>query len=62
MVYIYVLELVEGKYYIGKTNNPGFRIEQHFLSGGSSWTKKYNPIKLYNYGTKEVSVIIIQTN
>jgi len=46
MVYIYVLELVEGKYYIGKTNNPGFRIEQHFLSGGSSWTKKYNPLKI----------------
>ena len=46
MVYIYVLELVGGKYYVGKTNNPGFRIEQHFHSGGSTWTRKYNPIRV----------------
>jgi hypothetical protein len=46
MVCIYVLELVGGKYYIGKTNNPGFRLEQHFHSGGSVWTKKYQPIRV----------------
>jgi hypothetical protein len=46
MVYIYILELREGKYYVGKTNNPGFRIEQHFHSGGSVWTKKYQPINI----------------
>lgn len=46
MVNIYVLELVGGKYYVGKTNNPGFRIEQHFHSGGSVWTRKYSPVSV----------------
>ena len=44
MVHIYVLELAGGKYYVGKTNNPGFRLEQHFHSGGSVWTRKYTPV------------------
>jgi hypothetical protein len=46
MVYIYVLKLKEGKYYVGKTNKPSFRLENHFSSNGSSWTKKYPPIKI----------------
>ena len=46
MVYIYALELKQGKYYIGKTSNPNFRIESHFNSEGSGWTKKHNPIKI----------------
>ena len=46
MVYIYTLQLEQGKYYIGKTSNPDFRIEQHFQSGGAIWTKKYNPINV----------------
>lgn len=46
MVYIYVLQLTNNKYYIGKTNNPDFRIASHFNSNGSSWTKKYKPIKV----------------
>lgn len=46
MVHIYVLELVEGKYYVGKTNNPGFRIDQHFHSGGAVWTRKYRPMRI----------------
>jgi hypothetical protein len=46
MVTIYVLELVNNKYYIGKTDNPDFRIEQHFNANGSVWTKKYKPIKV----------------
>ena len=46
MVHVYILELVAGKYYVGKTNNPGFRIEQHFHSGGSVWTKKYQPVRV----------------
>ena len=46
---IYILELKNNKYYIGKTNNPTFRLEQHFnsnLRSGSAWTKKYPPIKV----------------
>lgn len=46
MVFIYVLLLQSNKYYIGKTNNPNFRIENHFNSNGSEWTMKYKPIKV----------------
>ena len=61
MIYIYVLQLEKGKYYIGKTSNPQFRLEQHFNSSGSQWTiaqlslrsclagartKKYTPLKV----------------
>lgn len=45
MVYIYVLKLNNNKYYVGKTNNPKFRLKSHFNSNGSIWTKKYKPIK-----------------
>ena len=46
MVYIYVLQLEKGKYYVGKTTNPKFRLEQHFNSSGSQYTKKYTPLKV----------------
>lgn len=46
MVYIYVLELKNGKYYVGKTNNPAFRLESHFNSSGSEWTKLHKPINI----------------
>ena len=46
MVYIYVLELLDNKYYVGKTDNPQFRLESHFNSNGSAWTKKYKPINI----------------
>jgi|APSaa5957512493_1039668.scaffolds.fasta_scaffold39047_2 hypothetical protein len=46
MVYIYTLKLQEGKYYIGKTHNPQFRLDCHFNLNGSKWTKKYKPLKV----------------
>lgn len=46
MCFIYILELEQGKYYVGKTNNPHFRLENHFNSNGSEWTKKYKPIRV----------------
>ena len=46
MVFIYALHLQEGKYYIGKTDNPQFRLDSHFNSSGSVWTRKYKPIKV----------------
>lgn len=46
MVYIYAIKLEQNKYYIGKTNNPGLRLNDHFNSSGSAWTKKYKPIKV----------------
>jgi hypothetical protein len=46
MVFIYILQLQQGKYYVGKTTNPTFRLDQHFTSSGSAWTKKYKPMSL----------------
>ena len=46
MVNIYILQLEDNKYYIGKTTQPEIRLESHFNSNGSSWTKKYKPIKV----------------
>lgn len=46
MVYIYALQLEQEKYYVGKTNNPQFRLESHFNSNGSEWTKLYKPLKV----------------
>ena len=46
MVYIYILKLENDKYYIGKTNNPSFRIENHKNGTGSFWTRKYKPISV----------------
>jgi len=46
MVFIYVLKLEQGKYYIGKTDNPQFRLENHYNGNGSAWTQKYKPLKV----------------
>jgi predicted GIY-YIG superfamily endonuclease len=47
MLFIYILLLELNKYYIGKTNNPDIRLDYHFNSDGSEWTKIYKPIKVY---------------
>jgi len=47
MVFIYILLLELNKYYIGKTNDPDIRLDSHFNSNGSEWTKIYKPIKVY---------------
>ena len=46
LFYIYVLECVDNRYYIGKTSNPSFRIDQHNNGIGASWTQKYKPLKV----------------
>ena len=47
MVYIYVLQLQKDNYYVGKTDNPQFRLETHFESGGSVFTKRYKPRQIH---------------
>lgn len=47
MVYIYVLQLQKDNYYVGKTDNPQFRLETHFDSGGSVFTKRYKPRQIH---------------
>ena len=44
--FIYIIQLDSGKYYVGKTNNPTFRLHSHFNSNGSKWTQMHKPIKL----------------
>jgi len=44
--YIYVLKLVEDRYYIGRTSNILIRIKEHFTEGGAIYTKKYKPLKV----------------
>ena len=46
---IYALLLVEGKYYVGKTNNLDLRFEEHTSGYGSEWTKKYKPISIIEF-------------
>lgn len=51
MVSIYVLRLLRGKFYVGKSKKPFARIKNHFKLNGSVWTKKFQPIevmKIYN--------------
>jgi len=43
-IYIYILKLKGGKYYVGRTKNPHFRLEQHSNGKGCLWTEMYPPI------------------
>lgn len=52
--YIYVLRLVDDRYYIGRTGNILRRIEEHFTGVGSIYTMKYKPIKVIEV-TEELS-------
>ena len=44
MAYIYILELSNNKYYIGRSKNPKSRITKHYNREGSAWTKIHKPI------------------
>ena len=46
MSYIYALKLKNNKYYVGKTNVPDMRLEQHQAGEGASWTKLYEPVEV----------------
>jgi hypothetical protein len=43
-IYIYILSLTEGKYYIGKSKDPYKRLSYHLEGKGSEWTRLYKPI------------------
>jgi len=43
---VYVLRCANGKRYIGKATNIEQRLEQHFNSSGSAWTRKHEPIEV----------------
>ena len=46
MTTIYVLKLKNGNYYVGKTDNPKRRFEEHINGVGCAWTRKYSPVAL----------------
>ncbi len=55
MVYIYVLRLEEEKWYVGRSETPLKRIEEHFTASGGrkkggyharKWIRVYKPIRL----------------
>lgn len=43
---LYVLQLENGKYYVGKSADVMKRYEQHKTGSGSAWTQKYKPVKM----------------
>jgi predicted GIY-YIG superfamily endonuclease len=43
---IYILKLQGGKYYVGKSENPLKRYQEHMDGKGSAWTKKYKPVSV----------------
>lgn len=48
MVHIYILKLKQNKYFVGKTDNLNFTLND-FDKSKLSWTLKYEPIELYNF-------------
>ena len=43
---IYILKLEGGNYYVGKSDNPAQRFQQHMNGKGATWTKIHKPVKL----------------
>jgi predicted GIY-YIG superfamily endonuclease len=43
---IYVLRLQGGKYYVGKSDNPTKRLEEHRAGEGTEWTQIHTPISI----------------
>lgn len=46
MEQLYVLQLEDGKYYVGKTKDIRRRVGEHASGSGSSWTTTHKPIKV----------------
>ncbi len=46
MTNIYILRLQDNKYYVGKSDDPYKRYQEHCNGYGSFWTNKYRPIEI----------------
>lgn len=44
---IYTLELEDGKWYVGKSDDAVKRYQQHKGGDGSAWTKLHKPVRIY---------------
>jgi len=45
-VYIYILELVDGYYYVGRSENPDIRIDIHRAGRGALWTQLHPVVRV----------------
>jgi hypothetical protein len=43
---VYIIQLQEGKYYVGNSNDVKERYQQHVEGKGSGWTRLFKPISL----------------
>jgi predicted GIY-YIG superfamily endonuclease/ribosomal protein S14 len=41
---IYILKLQQGKFYVGKSQDPMGRYAEHLAGQGSAWTRRYKPV------------------
>jgi predicted GIY-YIG superfamily endonuclease len=60
MSQLYVLELEDNKWYVGKTDDIHKRFDQHKTGKGSEWTKEYKPIKIHE--TRKITSVHDETN
>ena len=44
--YIYTLELEDGFWYVGYSEDTPTRIASHFLGAGAKWTKLHRPVRV----------------
>ena len=53
---IYVLELVNSKYYVGQTNDLEARLQEHRDGRGAAWTSLHPMVKcLFTFDSNEIS-------
>jgi predicted GIY-YIG superfamily endonuclease len=48
---LYLLALEKGKFYVGQSDNPKFRFNEHLAGTGSKWTRMFKPIKILKVQT-----------
>ena len=60
MEQLYILRLIGGKYYVGKSTDVARRFEQHKRGMGSVWTKTHPPIEVME--TRPLTSIHDETN
>lgn len=60
MSQLYVLQLEDDKWYVGKTDDINKRFEQHKSGKGSAWTKEYKPVKIAE--TRTITSVHDETN
>jgi len=46
MFFCYILECCDGSYYVGVSDDPQRRLEEHNQGKGSDWTARRRPVKL----------------